>query len=114
MPASQAGRRGFESRPPLSKRDNEKERKMTLGAQASCLLVFESERIPKASRQDACAPSVIFRSFSLSLSFSQALRGNIFDQIAHPARITPFIVIPGKYFDHIAADNLGVVGIYNR
>jgi hypothetical protein len=32
-----------------------------LGAQASCLLVIESELIPKASRQDACAPSIFHR-----------------------------------------------------
>jgi hypothetical protein len=29
-----------------------------LGAQAFCLLIFEIELIPKASRQDACAPSI--------------------------------------------------------
>jgi putative ABC transport system permease protein len=45
-----------------------------LGAQASCLLVFKSGLVPKASRQDACAPSISEEVYEMNtLSFFEGL-----------------------------------------
>src|SRR5581483_12098771 len=36
------------------------------------------------------------------------------DQIANPARIAPFIVVPGNDLDHVAADHHGGRRVQNR
>jgi hypothetical protein len=41
----------------------------------------------------------------------QSLRREELDQVADAAGIAPFVVIPGQDFDHIAADDLGVLGV---
>src|SRR5271168_2737900 len=40
--------------------------------------------------------------------------GEHFNHVAATARVDPFVVVPGKYFDAIPADNHGVPGIHNR
>ena len=44
----------------------------------------------------------------------QSLSGYVLDEIAHPAGISPLVVVPRKYLDHVAADHFRVLGIDNR
>src|ERR1043165_2835149 len=46
--------------------------------------------------------------------FLETFVRNVLHEVAHTAGVTPLVVIPGKDFDHVAADHFRVFGVDDR